>query len=201
MATGSIPSSAVIWAEAIGWVTYGSPVARSWPSWALDREVERGTDRGQVGLGIVPRDGLEELRSEGDEIGILRPNCGRRWGPARAGRLRDTLGTGRARRPCAVGCAVSCVAGPCSKDSSGFGNPRPNVRDPLAANQRSRDARSSRPGQLQAGRADGYARELERDRRVGLNETNAPDARCDDQGARPPGPAAFRPARSRRDAP
>ena len=31
----SMPSSAVIWAEAIGWVTYGSPVARSWPSWAL----------------------------------------------------------------------------------------------------------------------------------------------------------------------
>ena len=33
-ATGSIPSSAVIWADAIGWVTYGSPVARRWSWWA-----------------------------------------------------------------------------------------------------------------------------------------------------------------------
>ena len=30
-ATGSIPSSARIWADAMGWVTYGSPVARRWP--------------------------------------------------------------------------------------------------------------------------------------------------------------------------
>ena len=34
IATGSIPSSARIWAEAIGCVTYGSPVARRWPAWA-----------------------------------------------------------------------------------------------------------------------------------------------------------------------
>ena len=34
MATGSMPSSARIWATAIGWVTYGSPVARFWPAWA-----------------------------------------------------------------------------------------------------------------------------------------------------------------------
>ena len=33
-ATGSIPRSAVIWAEAMGWVTYGSPVARCWALWA-----------------------------------------------------------------------------------------------------------------------------------------------------------------------
>ena len=30
----SIPSSARIWAEAIGCVTNGSPVTRVWPSWA-----------------------------------------------------------------------------------------------------------------------------------------------------------------------
>ncbi len=35
MAIVSIPSSARIWAEAIGCVTYGSPVARRWPSWAV----------------------------------------------------------------------------------------------------------------------------------------------------------------------
>ena len=34
MAIGSMPRSARIWAEAIGWVTYGSPVARRWPAWA-----------------------------------------------------------------------------------------------------------------------------------------------------------------------
>ena len=34
MAMGSTPRSARIWAEAIGWVTYGSPVARRWPAWA-----------------------------------------------------------------------------------------------------------------------------------------------------------------------
>ncbi len=33
-AIGSIPRSARIWAEAIGWVTYGSPDARFWPAWA-----------------------------------------------------------------------------------------------------------------------------------------------------------------------
>ncbi len=33
-ATGSIPRSARIWAEAIGWVTYGSPDARFWSPWA-----------------------------------------------------------------------------------------------------------------------------------------------------------------------
>ena len=34
IAIGSMPSSARIWAEAIGWVTYGSPVARRWPACA-----------------------------------------------------------------------------------------------------------------------------------------------------------------------
>jgi hypothetical protein len=34
IATMSIPSSARIWADAIGCVTYGSPVARRWPSCA-----------------------------------------------------------------------------------------------------------------------------------------------------------------------
>ena len=44
-ATGSIPSSAVIWADAIGWVTYGSPVARRWPSWASTARSNAAPDR------------------------------------------------------------------------------------------------------------------------------------------------------------
>ena len=33
-AIGSIPRSARMWADAIGWVTYGSPDARFWPACA-----------------------------------------------------------------------------------------------------------------------------------------------------------------------
>ncbi len=33
-ATGSMPRSATVWALAIGWMTYASPDARSWPAWA-----------------------------------------------------------------------------------------------------------------------------------------------------------------------
>ena len=34
IAVVSSPSSARIWADAIGWMTYGSPLARFWPSCA-----------------------------------------------------------------------------------------------------------------------------------------------------------------------
>ena len=51
IAIGSMPRSARIWAEAIGWVTYGSPVARRWPVVRLDREVEGAIDGVEVGRG------------------------------------------------------------------------------------------------------------------------------------------------------
>src|SRR5437763_1344714 len=48
-----MPRSARIWADAIGWVTYGSPVARSWPS----RAPSEGFSR--VATGSVPGQGAE----------------------------------------------------------------------------------------------------------------------------------------------
>ena len=56
IAMGSTPSSARICAEAIGCVTYGSPVARFWPRVRVDREVERLADRLEVAPGVLGED-------------------------------------------------------------------------------------------------------------------------------------------------
>ncbi len=87
MAIGSMPSSARIWADAIGWVTYGSPVARRWPSWASDREVEGIPDRFEVGAGMLLQDRREEVRAQGLEIG-----GGRRLGDGLAGSACEARG-------------------------------------------------------------------------------------------------------------
>ena len=93
-ATGSIPSSAVIWADAIGWVTYGSPVARRWSCVGLDGEVERLLHGRQVGLRVVLADGRDELRPEGGEVRLrdLRGGGRRPVRAARPGRLGRALG-------------------------------------------------------------------------------------------------------------
>ena len=51
-ATGSMPSSARIWAEAMGCVTYGSPGGPDLHAVGLDGEVERPLDDAQVGLRV-----------------------------------------------------------------------------------------------------------------------------------------------------
>ena len=52
-ATGSMPRSARICAEAIGCVTYGSPDARTWRAVRLDGEVEGALGDREVGLRVV----------------------------------------------------------------------------------------------------------------------------------------------------
>ena len=81
-ATGSMPSSARIWADAIGWVTYGSPDARTWRRVGLDGEVEGALD---------------------DRRG--RPAGGGGWSSASSGGAAGRPGRARARSRGAAGVA------------------------------------------------------------------------------------------------
>ena len=92
-ATGSIPRSARIWADAIGWVTYGSPDGAHLPGVRLDGHVEGEADRLEVGLRVVLLERGEEPGSERLErapAGRARRG-GRRRPP---GALADARGLG-----------------------------------------------------------------------------------------------------------
>ena len=111
MATGSRPSSARIWADAIGWVTYGSPVARSWPSCASTASVEGLADLVEVGVRRCSATEARRAASRSAEVHgrllrggrLRRPRSaappGGRDAPARFGRC---LGARGGRSPSAA---------------------------------------------------------------------------------------------------
>ena len=153
-AIGSIPSSARIWAEAIGWVTYGSPVARRWPAWASTARSKAPSTGAEVGLRVVPADRLDEARLQRLEIGLQRCRRGRRPArrPAWANRLCPARrpGPGRRRRAARgsrrriVGIGRGAWLGHRPKNSSGRRPGRSGGRtSPSARRRRGSNARPS----------------------------------------------------------
>ena len=109
MAIVSSPSSARIWAEAIGCVTYGSPVARFWPRGRVDREVERPVDRLEVGVRVLAGIAASSAVAERLEVRLVaaplpRAIAGGRRGPCRVvdGAWRGLSAAGAGVLPAAV---------------------------------------------------------------------------------------------------
>ena len=106
MATGSMPSSARIWAAAIGWVTYGSPVARSWPPWASTaRSKARSTGPGRLRVvratlaeQLAPQPGDGRWSPHARRAPRAPPGAARRGGrgagPPRCGSCSTDIGRG-----------------------------------------------------------------------------------------------------------
>ena len=91
-ATGSMPSSARIWADAIGWVTYGSPEARTCVWCASTARSNALVDQREVGLRVVRPERRVELPAErlevpGGRLRAVAPAAApSRRGPRRAAR-------------------------------------------------------------------------------------------------------------------
>ena len=138
MAVVSIPSSARIWAEAIGCVTYGSPVARLLPLVGRDGKVERLADRSEVARRVLGEDGRVQVGPQGLEID--------------ADRRRRRGGDGRPPRPASGGRAGRALRRAwCRGRHRPQGYPQPIAR-PV---QRGLGLRTLVPGQRAVGADDG----------------------------------------------
>ena len=153
-ATGSMPSSARIWAEAIGWVTYGSPEARTCAAWASTaRSNARSTDR-EVGLRVV-RAGARRAASRPERVEVpapaaLRARCRR---PRRRGAGRGGRGARACRAaPRAAPRDRGRRARPCESESTRVPFERRRAPSAVSRGGRSRGRRSA------AGRPLGDAR-------------------------------------------
>ena len=105
IATGSSPSSARIWADAIGWVTYGSPGRPPLALVGRDGEIERALDRREVGARVLREDGGVEVGAERLEVESRLAGAA-----ASAPRARLAVRRGRGGVCAAFGAASSAAA-------------------------------------------------------------------------------------------
>ena len=151
-AIGSMPRSATIWADAIGWVTYGSPVARGWPLCASTaRSNARSTpDRSAVGWwSVIVALSAERSASRSISPGPPGRTAGVRRGPRRAGVLGAFL-AGAAGAPDAADAAWRAGAAARSALAAGVADAvvEDFVRGVAMGRKDSSEARSLRPARL-----------------------------------------------------
>ena len=101
---GSRPRSARICADAIGWVTYGSPVARCWPACASTARSNASPTGVEIGLRVVAGDGLERASacraSRSGSVLVAGAGLGARRGPVDFARDEPRLPRRAGRRLC-----------------------------------------------------------------------------------------------------